>query len=212
MASMKLSWGQVHPLLWPSSDTATQLYPLVRKGHAKGHRIIYPWRSRMSWWARSRDAYFFHRLIIFIFRSHLLLRLSVPSGLYSTALASLLKYPQTQRCSSWLMLQTSSPTILAFLKPLTFPSPAESKPTCLDALFLWPPWNHFITLLFIRFIFSLLWTYTKMNFAAFLQGLKSSPAKQGTLKNKSLTHQYWDDDLTSRPSLKAHQNPTWSHV
>lgn len=161
---------------------------------------------------RSRDAYFFHRLIIFIFRSHLLLRLSVPSGLYSTALASLLKYPQTQRCSSWLMLQTSSPTILAFLKPLTFPSPAESKPTCLDALFLWPPWNHFITLLFIRFIFSLLWTYTKMNSAAFLQGLKSSPAKQGTLKNKSLTHQYWDDDLTSRPSLKAHQNPTWSHV
>lgn len=55
MASMKLSWGQVHPLLWPSSDTATQLYPLVWKGHAKGHRIIYPWRSRMSWWARSRD-------------------------------------------------------------------------------------------------------------------------------------------------------------
>lgn len=142
----------------------------------------------------------------------LLLRLSVPSGLYSTALASLLKYPQTQRCSSWLMLQTSSPTILAFLKPLTFPSPAESKPACLDALFLRPPWNHFITLLFIRFIFSLLWTYTKMNSAAFLQGLKSSPAKQGTLKNKSLTHQYWDDDLTSRPSLKAHQNPTWSHV
>lgn len=65
MASMKLSWGQVHPLLWPSSDTATQLYPLVRKGHAKGHRIIYPWRSRMSWWARSRclllsQTHYFH--------------------------------------------------------------------------------------------------------------------------------------------------------
>lgn len=58
----------------------------------------------------------------------LLLRLSAPSGLYSTAFASLLKYPQTQRSSSWLTLQTSSPTILAFLKPLTFPSPAESKP------------------------------------------------------------------------------------
>lgn len=141
----------------------------------------------------------------------LLLRLSVPSGLYSTALASLLKYPQTQRSSSWLTLQTSSPTILAFLKPLTFPSPAESKPACLDALFLRPPSNYFITL-FICFIFSLLSTYAKMNSAAFPQGLKSSTAKQGTLKNKSLTHRYWDDDLTSRPSLKAHQNPTWSHV
>lgn len=102
MASMKLSTSSTVTFKWHNTIVSTPPERSCKRSQANlSLKVKDVLIGQIEMLASFTDSLFSS------FAHILLLRLSAPSGLYSTALASLLKYPQTQRSSSWLTLQIS---------------------------------------------------------------------------------------------------------